>query len=217
MSPIVIQADLTWTGTAFTPGVQVAVDSAGRIEAVGALGRTPTHRLDRDALLPGFVDAHSHAFQRGLRGHGERFPAGAGSFWTWRQAMYGLVGSLDRPILRALSVQAFREMRDAGITSVGEFHYVHHEREEDFAFDEVMLEAAAEAGIRIVLLQCFYATGAIGRPLEGAQRRFATPSPGRVLPPPRCACRPPRLRHAITGLCRAQHQGRHSSPDPSRV
>ncbi len=177
MSPTVIQADLTWTGAAFTPGVQVAVDSSGRIEAVGALGRAPTHRLDRAALLPGFVDAHSHAFQRGLRGHGERFPAGAGSFWTWRQAMYGLVGSLDRPILRALSVQAFREMRDAGITSVGEFHYVHHEREEDFAFDEVVLEAAADVGIRIVLLQCFYATGAIGRPLEGAQRRFATPSP----------------------------------------
>jgi formimidoylglutamate deiminase len=176
MSSTVIQADLTWTGGGFTPGLQVAVDSSGRIEAVGALERAPTHRLDRAALLPGFVDAHSHAFQRGLRGHGERFPAGAGSFWTWRQAMYGLVGSLDRSILRALCVQAFREMRDAGITSVGEFHYVHHEREEDYAFDEVVLQAAADVGIRIVLLQCFYATGAIGRPLEGAQRRFATPS-----------------------------------------
>jgi formimidoylglutamate deiminase len=176
MNSIVLEADLTWTGDEFTPRVQVAVDGDGRIEAVGALGRAPTHRLNRTALLPGFVNAHSHAFQRGLRGHGERFPAGTGSFWTWRQAMYGLVGSLDRPILRALSVQAFREMRDAGITTVGEFHYVHHDREEDFAFDEVVLAAAAEVGIRIVLLECFYATGAVGQPLQGAQRRFATAS-----------------------------------------
>ena len=176
MTDIVIEPDLTWTGEAFTPRVQIAVSGDGRIEAVGDLRRAPTHRLNRTALLPGFVNAHSHAFQRGLRGHGERFPAGTGSFWTWRQAMYGLVVSLDRPVLRALSVQAFREMRDAGITTVGEFHYVHHEREEDFAFDEVVLEAAAEVGIRLVFLECFYATGAVGQPLQGAQRRFATPS-----------------------------------------
>ena len=176
MTGIVVEPDLTWTGEGFAPRVQIAVSGDGRIEAVGDLGRAPTHRLNRTALLPGFVNAHSHAFQRGLRGHGERFPAGTGSFWTWRQAMYGLVGSLDHAVLRALSVQAFREMRDAGITTVGEFHYVHHEREEDFAFDEVMLEAAAEVGIRIVLLECFYATGAVGQPLQGAQRRFATPS-----------------------------------------
>ena len=128
------------------------------------------------ALLPGFVNTHSHAFQRGLRGYGELFPAGAGSFWTWREAMYALVASLDKASTYRLSLQAFLEMRDAGITSVGEFHYVHHERGEDYALDEVVLRAAADAGIRIVLLQTFYATGAVGRPLEGAQRRFATPS-----------------------------------------
>ncbi len=176
MTPIVVEADLTWTGARFEPGLQVAVAEDGPIEAVGALGHAPSRRLPRCALLPGFVNAHSHAFQRGLRGHGERFPVGAGSFWTWREAMYGLVGRLDRATLRALSMQAFGEMRDAGITSVGEFHYVHHERDDDYALDDVVLEAAAEVGIRIVLLQAFYATGAVGRPLEGAQRRFATPS-----------------------------------------
>jgi formimidoylglutamate deiminase len=67
-------------------------------------------------------------------------------------------------------------MRDAGITTVGEFHYVHHEREGDFALDDAILQAAADAGIRMVLLYCFYATGAPGRPLEGGQRRFATTS-----------------------------------------
>lgn len=176
MTAVVIEADHTWTGAGFAAGVQVAVDAGGRIEGVGRLGRTATHRLHRMALLPGFVDAHSHAFQRALRGHGERFPAGAGSFWTWREAMYALVGALDRPTLHAWSRQAFSEMRNAGITAVGEFHYVHHERDEDYALDEVLLEAAAEAGIRIVLLEAFYATGAVGRPLEGAQRRFATTS-----------------------------------------
>src|SRR3954462_9571699 len=123
-----LEADLTWTGRRFEPSVQIAVDGGGRIEAVGALGRPDATRLSRIALLPGFVDTHSHAFQRGLRGYGERFPAGAGSFWTWREAMYALVGSLDRSSLRRLSARAFAEMRDAGITTVGEFHYVHHQR-----------------------------------------------------------------------------------------
>jgi formimidoylglutamate deiminase len=176
MSAPAIEAELTWTGDAFTAGTQVAIGDDGRIAAVGALGLQATHRLNRVALLPGFVDAHSHAFQRGLRGSGERFPAGAGSFWTWREAMYALVGSLDRESLRRLSVQAFGEMRDAGVTAVGEFHYVHHKHEGDFALDQVVLDAAAEVGIRIVLLNTFYATGAPGKPLEGAQCRFATPS-----------------------------------------
>jgi formimidoylglutamate deiminase len=176
MSQLVIEADLTWTGDGFTTGAQVAVGDDGRIAAVGSLARPATRRLTRVALLPGFVDTHSHAFQRGLRGSGERFPAGAGSFWTWREAMYALVGALDREALHRLSVQAFGEMRDAGVTAVGEFHYVHHERDGDFALDQVVLDAAAEVGIRIVFLNTFYATGAPGKPLQGAQCRFATPS-----------------------------------------
>jgi formimidoylglutamate deiminase len=173
---VLLEAELTWTGRAFESGIQVAIGGDGRIEDVGRLGRAGAERRSGIALLPGFVDTHSHAFQRGLRGQGETFPAGAGSFWTWREAMYALVGSLDRDSLRRLSGRAFAEMRDAGITTVGEFHYVHHEREGDFALDDAVLEAAADAGIRLVLLYSFYATGAPGRPLAGAQRRFATPS-----------------------------------------
>jgi formimidoylglutamate deiminase len=173
----VLEAELTWTGAEFAPHVQVLVDAQGRIAEVGTLGRPDPIRLARVALLPGFVDAHSHAFQRGLRGRGEAFPAGAGSFWSWREAMYALVDSLDRDTMRRLSARAFAEMRDAGITTVGEFHYLHHEREGDFALDDAVIEAATDAGIRLVLLYSYYATGAPGRPLEGAQRRFATPSP----------------------------------------
>ncbi|MBW8875380.1 MAG: formimidoylglutamate deiminase [Acidobacteria bacterium] len=177
----VLEADLTWTGNRFESGVQVAVGEDGRIAAVGALGRTPDARLAGRALLPGFVTAHSHAFQRGLRGRGETFPRGSGSFWTWREAMYDLVSRLDAATFRALCVQTFREMRAAGVTAVGEFHYFHHREESpdaaDYEFDELVLAAAAEAGLRIVLIQSYYHTGAVGQPLEGAQRRFRSPSP----------------------------------------
>ncbi len=204
----VLEADLIWTGGRFETGVRVTVGEDGRIAAIRRTGDSaaeaaagagaegppgeapevesapalPVRRLPDRALLPGFVNAHSHAFQRGLRGRGETFPAGAGDFWSWRREMYGLVSRLDRDALFDLSLAAFREMRAAGITAVGEFHYLHHENpgDLDFAFDDVVLAAAAAAPIRIVLLQVFYAHGGIGEggrpePLTGGQLRFATP------------------------------------------
>lgn len=178
----VLEADLTWPpnlqGDGFESGIQIRIGEDGRIAEVGRLGLTPTLRLTGCALLPGFVSAHSHAFQRGLRGRGERFPAGSGSFWTWREAMYGLVGSLDPDTFESLCERTFREMRRAGVTTVGEFHYFHHGPEEEgWAFDERVLRAASTVGIRIALLEVYYRTGAIGQPLEGPQRRFGTPSP----------------------------------------
>jgi formimidoylglutamate deiminase len=167
-----IQADLLWTGRRFEPGQQVVVGEGGRIDAVTTSGEA-TSRHPRAALLPGFINTHSHAFQRGLRGHGERFPAGVGDFWTWREEMYALVERLEEKELFRLSTQAFEEMRDAGVTAVGEFHYLHHASAgTDYGFDRVVLDAAAAAGIRIALLQTYYATGGIGRPLGPAQRRF---------------------------------------------
>ncbi|TWT40369.1 8-oxoguanine deaminase [Phycisphaerae bacterium RAS1] len=139
--------------------------------------RCAAARLHRRALLPGFVNVHSHAFQRALRGFGESYPAGMGDFWSWREAMYGLVERLDPPTFKRITLHAFREMLAAGITTVGEFHYVHHADidAQDFALDELVIEAAKEAGIRLVLLLCFYKTGGVGKPLVGGQRRFATP------------------------------------------
>ncbi len=173
----VFEADLTWTGSGLATGVQVIVEADGRIGRVGALGLTPTRRLRRSALLPGFVNAHSHAFQLGLRGRGERFPAGLGSFWTWRDAMYQLAESLDAERFRRLTVDAYRQMLRAGITTVGEFHYFHHSADRlDYALDDVLIGAAREAGIRLVLLQAYYRTGGIGQPLAAGQRRFASTS-----------------------------------------
>jgi formimidoylglutamate deiminase len=180
--------DLLWSDGALRPGLTLWVDAEGRIERVVPLaeaaegadsGGVELRRLPGIALLPGFVNAHSHAFQRGLRGQGERFPTGAGSFWTWREAMYGLVDSLTPERLFDLTLQAYREMRRAGITTVGEFHYLHHSAAgADFVGDEAVVAAAAEAGIRLVLLQAYYKTGGIGSPLQGAQRRFETESLG---------------------------------------
>ncbi len=169
----VYEADLAWTGDAFEPGVRIRVRD-GRIEAVGRLTDPVTHRLAGRALLPGFVNAHSHAFQRGLRGLGETFPDDAGSFWTWREAMYELVAAATPARVEALSRAAFEEMRDAGITAVGEFHYLHHAADDarDWALDDAVRRAAAAAGIRLVLIQTAYLHGGIDAPLAGGQRRF---------------------------------------------
>ncbi|HEY6323082.1 MAG TPA: formimidoylglutamate deiminase [Thermoanaerobaculia bacterium] len=183
--PEIIEADWTWTGDGFAPGVQLRVGGDGRIEEIGRLGveAAATRRLPGQALLPGLVSAHSHAFQRALRGRGERFPAGAGSFWSWREAMYELAEGLDGAGFESLCLQTFREMRAAGVTAVGEFHYFHHERTHrrraslDYGLDARVLRAAAMAGIRIVLLETYYRTGGFDQPLAGAQRRFASPSP----------------------------------------
>ena len=173
---MILEAEWTWTGQRFESGIQVHVEN-GRIVQVGPHGTSPDVRLRNRALLPGMISSHSHAFQRGLRGRGERFPAGAGNFWTWREAMYGLVDRLDLDDFQHLCAQTFREMRAVGITCVGEFHYFHHEADlKGWSFDHRVLRAAAEAGIRIALLQVYYRTGAIGQPLEGAQRRFGSPS-----------------------------------------
>ena len=186
----ILAAELTWDGASFAPGLGVWIDGDGRIARIASLhgpgagadaerGGQAVERLPGIALLPGLVSAHSHAFQRGLRGQGERFAAGTGSFWSWREAMYGLVETLSPERLFDLSLVAFREMRAAGITLVGEFHYLHHSGAgPDFVGDEAVLAAAREAGIRLALLQAYYKTGGIGGPLLGAQRRFETASLG---------------------------------------
>ncbi len=211
----IYEADLTWTGARFEPGLRVAVGADGRITAVGALDQPADERLSGMALLPGFVNAHSHAFQRGLRGLGERFPQGAGSFWSWREAMYRLVEELEPERLRALCLQTFREMLAAGITTVGEFHYLHHDlaraSDGDWALDEAVLAAARESGIRLVLLQVYYRTGGIGQPLSGAQLRFDARSYehywGRI------DALLPRLERGRESLGVAPHSLRAASPD----
>ncbi len=128
----------------------------------------------RGLTLPGMANAHSHAFHRALRGHTER---GAGSFWTWREDMYRVAAALTPDNYYELARAVYAEMALAGITCVGEFHYVHHDRDgarysDQNAFGLALIEAARAAGIRITLLDTCYLAGGIGVPLEGTQLRF---------------------------------------------
>ncbi len=128
-------------------------------------------------LLPGIATAHSHAFQRALRGRTQRRATSAGSFWSWRGLMYDLAEKLDPETLYDLSHFAFVELALAGVTAVGEFHYVHHDARgapyaERTLLASTVIRAALDAGLRITLLRVVYERAGTGRPPEGAQRRF---------------------------------------------
>jgi formiminoglutamate deiminase len=172
-----LQADFTWREGKLEPSVQVEVLDDGTIGRVGRTISPSPERLEGQALFPGFVNAHSHAFQRGLRGKAESFGSETSTFWSWREEMYRLAGSLDPERMKRLSALAFREMLRSGITTVGEFHYVHHRDETlGYELDDAILEAARETGIRLSLLDVCYLTGDVGKPLEGVQKRFGSRS-----------------------------------------
>jgi formimidoylglutamate deiminase len=139
--------------------------------------------MSRSTLrLPGFVNAHSHAFQRGMRGIVERVdPAHPhDDFWTWREEMYAAAGRLDPDSAHAVALLAYREMRAAGFVAVGEFHYVHHRPDGTpyapaNAMSLATAAAADEAGIDQVLLMTAYERAGAGLPPTRGQRRFCDP------------------------------------------
>lgn len=154
-------------------GVRLTWDDAGVLTAVEA-GTEPAPGQDRAGLVvPGAANAHSHLFHRALRGrtHGD-----GGDFWRWREAMYAQATRLDPASYRALAVAVFAEMLAAGWTAVGEFHYLHHRPDGrpylDHAMERAVVEAAAEVGLRLTLLDTCYLAGGPGAPLAGAQVRF---------------------------------------------
>jgi formimidoylglutamate deiminase len=132
--------------------------------------------------LPGFVNAHSHAFQRGMRGVVERVdPAHPhDDFWTWREEMYAAAGRIDPDSAHAVALLAYREMVAAGFVAVGEFHYVHHRPDGSpytpaNAMSLATAAAADEAGIDQVLLMTAYERAGAGLPPTPGQRRFCDP------------------------------------------
>ncbi len=129
----------------------------------------------RGAALPGFANAHSHAFHRALRG---RTHGGTGSFWTWREQMYSVAARLDPDSYLALATATFAEMVLCGYTAVGEFHYLHHAPggvaySDSNAMGAALIEAARVAGIRITLLDTCYLRGGFDVELNHVQRRFS--------------------------------------------
>ncbi len=180
--PNVVQADLTLLGDQFEPDVRIEINADGTLGRVGKIDLQPTLRLERQAILPGMVNVHSHAFQRALRGRAEVFTKDRGTFWSWRDEMYKLASELDAESFHEVCVLCFSELLRAGITTVGEFHYLHRDTTGDgYPFDELVLSAAKEVGIRLVLLNACYLTGDTGAPLGPLQKRFGSTSADRFL------------------------------------
>jgi len=171
---------------------------AGRERAAATLPVQPSTALNREhasraggeraaaklavlpgVVLPGLANCHSHAFHRALRG---RTHADGGTFWTWREGMYALASGLDPDTYAALARATYAEMALSGMTSLGEFHYLHHDPAgrpyaDPNAMAEALRTAAAEAGVRLTLLDACYLAGGLTdaghTALDPVQRRFS--------------------------------------------
>jgi formiminoglutamate deiminase len=182
-----------WLGGAgVDAGVAIEVDGDRIATVTSGVASAPGDAVRLVGVtLPGLANTHSHAFHRALRGITQSRPIGSapGSFWTWREQMYALAERLDPDRYLALARATYAEMVLAGITLVGEFHYLHHDRDgRPYAnpneMGEVIMQAAAEAGLRITLLDACYLHGGVSSTgnaaeLAGAQRRFGDGDAGR--------------------------------------
>ncbi|MFJ9907745.1 formimidoylglutamate deiminase [Streptomyces sp. NPDC101152] len=165
-----------WLDTHVEPGVALGIEN-GRITAVRTAVASPPPGAEilRGLTLPGLANAHSHAFHRALRG---TVQVGSGTFWTWREVMYSVADKLTPQTYHDLARAVYAEMALAGITSVGEFHYVHHAPggtpyADPNAMGEALVAAAAEAGIRITLLDTAYLSSGFGEAPNTHQLRFS--------------------------------------------
>ncbi|MFC1416988.1 formimidoylglutamate deiminase [Streptacidiphilus cavernicola] len=166
-----------WLDPVVESEVLVTVTADGRIGSVTPdSGPAPAGAVVLTGLLlPGMANAHSHAFHRALRG---TVQVGSGTFWTWRDTMYRTADALDPDSYLALATAVYAEMALAGITAVGEFHYLHHapggaRYDDPNAMGEALIEAAARAGIRITLLDTCYLAAGFGEAPNRHQRRFS--------------------------------------------
>lgn len=159
-------AEQAWLGFA-AKDVLIEVE-AGTIKSVTPhASAPPAATILAGWTIPGLANVHSHVFQHSLRGEVE---SGAGDFWTWRREMYRRT-EWERADYFNYARAVFQEMLEAGITAVGEFHYLHQHGNE---LAEALIEAAAEVGIRITLIDACYLRGGLdGRPLDDAQQSFS--------------------------------------------
>ncbi len=170
-------AELAWLGPERGVAERVLVEVEGERIAAVTEGVDPPAGATRLAgiTVPGLANGHSHAFHRALRGRTHR---GRGDFWSWRDLMYQVAAVLDPDRYLELATATYAEMALAGITAVGEFHYLHHDPAgrpyaDPNRMGEALAEAAGRAGIRLTLLDtCYLRAGLDGRPLAGVQVRF---------------------------------------------
>ena len=178
--------DLLYINRRFESGVALVCDEAGtivRIARAVELRDEKKINLPRRAVLPGMVNAHSHAFQRVIRGRTEyRTSNQRDSFWTWREMMYSAATRLTPEDIYDASRMAFLEMALSGITAVGEFHYLHH-APDGTPYDDPnllakeVIRAASDVGLRIALLRVAYARSGFQTEANRKQTRFIETSP----------------------------------------
>ncbi|HEV2708200.1 MAG TPA: formimidoylglutamate deiminase [Pyrinomonadaceae bacterium] len=187
--------DLLYTGERFLQDAALVCDAAGAILSITPVAELKASNypgrvvsLKGRALLPGLVNAHSHAFQRVIRGRTEYRSARhkSDSFWTWREMMYAAAARLTPEDLYDASRMAFAEMALCGITTVGEFHYLHRTPAGDPYDDPNLLarqvvRAARDTGLRIALLRVAYARSGFRLPPNERQRRFIETDPDEYL------------------------------------
>ncbi|WP_206337473.1 formimidoylglutamate deiminase [Streptomyces sp. Z26] len=179
---VTYRAEYAWLNGTVEPDVDLDV-ADGRITAVRTGAGTDTGATAPDAsavrlrglTVPGLANAHSHAFHRALRG---TVQVGSGTFWTWREVMYQVASRLTPDTYFALARAVYAEMALAGVTAVGEFHYLHHARggvryDDPNAMGHALIAAAGEAGIRITLLDTCYLSAGFGKAPDTHQSRFS--------------------------------------------
>jgi formimidoylglutamate deiminase len=175
--------DLVYVDGRFESDRAVVCDDGKVLQVIEDKQAANAVRLKNRALLPGLVNAHSHAFQRVIRGRTERRSQNTtDSFWTWREQMYDAANRLEPEDIYAVSRMAFLEMALTGITAVGEFHYIHHARDGSTYSDPNLLSrevirAARDIGIRIALLRVAYARAGFEKEADPRQTRFIETSP----------------------------------------
>jgi len=162
-------------------GIGLLVDESGLVAGLAALDSAPPEAeviyLRGKALFPGLANAHSHTFQRLFRGRAEGRAAGGDTFWTWREQMYRAAAFVSPEDAYDVARAAFLEMVCAGITLVGEFHYLHRDSSGGAYGDANLLghqvvAAAQSVGLRICLLRSAYFRAGFELPPHPGQRRF---------------------------------------------
>jgi len=181
---IFYQPDLMLVDGSFRHDRVLEVSDDGKILSISdvaeAAPEAVVHRLSGCALLPGMIDVHSHAFQRALRGKAESRRTSGPDFWSWRNSMYRCALALTPEEIYDVARMAFLEMMLAGITTVGEFHYLHRSPDGS-AYDDPnllakqVIRAAQSVGIRIVLLRCAYVRAGFSLAPDPGQVRFLEP------------------------------------------
>jgi formimidoylglutamate deiminase len=178
--PHLYRADLVYLNGEFKSDCGLLVGDDGRITAVVDVAEGQGHEttlLKGKAILPGFANAHSHTFQRLIRGRTETRGASGDDFWTWREAMYRAALSVDTEDVYRVARMTFLEMVMAGTTTVGEFHYLHRAQggsayDDPNLLSKQIIAAAKSVGLRIALLRVAYARAGFELPPHPGQARF---------------------------------------------